>query len=233
MHAFRLAASSGLTALVFALGAVACSTTVTSTPDTSAGDAGKTSSSKDETKPGAGGGGGGSSSSGTGICADFCEKAASADCSSQSTCEADCQKQLDAAPACKDAAEALIACGGKTGTFDGCSSSGKPKLKGCDDETLAYLQCVQGGGPKDGGTNPGPSKCDQLETGDAPCDTCMDSKCCAQETACIDEPDCLDFFDCIGNGTPQATCESQHAAGAAVATSIDQCMQSSCAAACQ
>jgi hypothetical protein len=212
---------------------------VTQTPDTS-GDGGKTTSTNPTTPTGKDGGTTKPGTGGTGICADFCAKAASANCSSQSTCEADCKKQIDSSPAdCKDEAEDLIKCGGTSATFDGCSSSGKPKMKGCDDETMAYLKCVQGGGgTKDGGTSTDSGtttggKCDQVETGDPTCDACMDSKCCGEETACVDEPTCLDFFDCIGNGGTETSCKTQYPAGYTAALGVSQCMQTSCSAQCQ
>jgi hypothetical protein len=204
---------------------IACSTTVTQ-PNFFDPDAG-TSTSKDPTtgKPG---------STGSGLCAEFCEKAKSANCSKQASCEADCKKQIESSPGdCKAAAEALITCAKDKGTFDGCSASGTPKLEGCDAETMAYLQCVQGAGKKDGGTTTTTMKCDELQTGDATCDACLDSSCCAQETACVDEPQCLAFYDCLGAGTPQATCQTQHPAGFTVASKLNQCMTTSCATPCQ
>src|SRR4051812_10004897 len=114
MRTLKLAAFCGTSALVFAF-AAACTTTVTQLPFDGT-DGGKTTGSNGTTPKPDGGDGGKKATTGTGICADFCAKAASENCSSQSTCEADCKKQIDTSPAdCKDEAEALIKCAGTTG----------------------------------------------------------------------------------------------------------------------
>lgn len=215
----------GISAIAFCC-AVACSTTVTSTGPFGTLDGG----------PSQDGSSNNSGNNGSGICAAFCEKAASANCSSQSSCGSDCEKQIDSTPdGCKEAVEKLIECGGSEGTFDGCTSDGKPKMKGCDDETMAYLQCLQSGGKPDGGSGSGGDlqKCGQVTTGEPACDACMDTSCCAEETECFDEPDCEAFYVCYGQTRNVQTCQAQHPTGYALALKSAQCMDAKCSTQCQ
>lgn len=186
---------------------------------------------------GGGGGGGG----GTGSCADFCAKAASASCPSQSTCESDCTTQTSKVPAaCSDAWDAVLQCGATTGSFNSCDSQGKPKLSGCDTETQTFVSCLTsggGGGGKDAGGGGGGS-CGNLQTGNAACDTCMKNSCCTQTAACDSNAACVAILQCFTDDNCSAdacytNCENQHTSGVTAEQNMYSCMQNSCASACQ
>jgi hypothetical protein len=218
-------AMSGAAVLGFLAAPVGCTaktTVVDGSSGTARGDGGTDDTASDGGSTGTGGGTGTTGD----LCEDSCAKAASAECENQASCVEDCEKQMSQIPdGCTDEMEAALECAIEKGTFE-CNASGKATAKGCDAEGMALFECLQSGGGGGGG------KCDELQTGDPTCDACMDASCCAQESACLDEPDCLDFFGCLAKGTPQATCQTMHPTGHAVASGVNQCMNQKCSAQC-
>lgn len=182
-------------------------------------------------------------SSGTGVCADFCNKAAGANCSKQSSCESDCKTQQTQTPAaCQSALDDMLKCATTTGTFSGCSSAGKPKLTGCDNQSLAYLQCLQGsssgdgGTQQDSGTNPG--NCGGITMNTTSCNNCFKQSCCAQGATCGANAECTAIISCFGGCNPNDNtcfdnCVQAHPTGENDLNAIDSCLSSSCNSACQ
>lgn len=165
-------------------------------------------------------------------CDTFCAKVSAAACSAAGSCKADCQKQLTDTPSqCRAEVRAVIACSANEGKVTGCDAKGKAKLEGCNTQLSAYLGCLLGGGGSDGGTDAG-SRCNEITSGNAACDTCMDASCCKEETACAASPDCLAFDDCIAKGTARATCEGDHPRGRDLSAAIGACRTRACRASC-
>ena len=224
-HTFKtLGAILAASLLVAAMTATGCSSaTITVVDDggaTSTSDGGSSDSSTTASSPN---------------CDTFCAKVTAASCSAAPSCKADCQKQLTETPStCKTQVEAMVKCSANEGKVTGCDSKGKAKLEGCTDVVIAYTQCLLGGGGgTDGGTaDAGKLHCEDLTSGNNGCDTCMDGKCCAQETACLDSPDCLAFYDCLGAGTSQTQCGNDHPKGLSLAQKVTACQDASCKAAC-
>jgi hypothetical protein len=63
-----------------------------------------------------------------------------------------------------------------------------------------------------------------LTTGDATCDACLDTACCAESTACVNDASCI---SCLTSSSPPASCNSDTAV-----TGFAACYQSHCATAC-
>lgn len=219
---------------VAAVTAGACTATQTTIP-LDFGDAGSSTNPTDPkgSSGGTSGTSGGSSGGTAGTtCEKICEKAASAKCSAQSTCVADCEADQKKIPAgCKAEADAVQECASKASTFE-CNSKGKPVVKGaCDTEGNALVQCVLGGGKPDAG----PKDCGTLKTGDATCDSCMESKCCSQLAACSADAACLDLLDCYGtcnDNACYAKCDADHPGGVPESKLVFSCMSGSCSAQC-
>jgi hypothetical protein len=219
-----LATAFTVSVLAAAVSATGCSSATVRVVDdggttTSTSDGGSTDSSTTPTSP---------------DCETFCAKASAAKCSGAPSCKADCQKQLTETPGtCKTQVEALIKCSANEGKVTGCDSKGKAQLDGCDAQLVAYAQCLLGGGGTDGGTtDAGKLHCEDLTSGNQTCDTCMDGKCCAEETACLDSPDCIAFYDCLGAGTSQTQCGNDHPKGLSLAQKVTTCQDAGCKTAC-
>jgi hypothetical protein len=77
-----------------------------------------------------------------------------------------------------------------------------------------------------------------VQTGNATCDTCLDTSCCSQGQACANAPNnaCLNLFQCIGgcngNATCQQNCQTTNQAGVASAQALSQCINGSCGTQC-
>jgi hypothetical protein len=168
-------------------------------------------------------------------CGDFCAKAAAADCPKQSSCQTDCESNSDQVPSkCTSAWTAVLDCAASSsGSFTGCDSKGKPKLEGCDDETAAFLKCLQGGSTK---PDAGPQGGCGLTTGVAACDTCVDTNCCSQASACSNDTECLAILDCVANcndSTCDTACMNAHPTGKTKEQSLVTCVSSHCSTECQ
>jgi hypothetical protein len=223
---------------------VAC----TSTTTTTAGEPG--SSSGGATPPSSGGGGGGGTGGGSGakdggasggtICERVCDKAAAANCPAQSTCVKDCEADLGKIPAsCKEQADAANECAAERATSWKCSSKGRPQVDaGCDKESEALVSCVLGGGGGGGTDGGGGGSCGNLSSGNAQCDTCVNSKCCAEATACSNDPACTDILGCFStkncaDDACYTQCENAHPTGVQKEQAFYGCLGSSCKTACQ
>jgi hypothetical protein len=97
--------------------------------------------------------------------------------------------------------------------------------------------CVEGscgtacGGPP----QPPPGSACGFATGDATCDTCLGTSCCAQANACFGDADCTALLDCgdaCNDSTCLAACEAAHPSGAAKISAISTCVDTTCGAAC-
>jgi hypothetical protein len=215
----------------------ACTATGTKTIIDDTPDGGKTSSSNG-TSPTPGSSSSSSSSGGGGtICDQVCAKAASANCSGQSTCVKDCESQQSQVPAgCKTQLDDALQCAASRATGFKCSSSGKATAQGCDTEGNALVQCMMnGGGSSSGGSSSGGGgNCGNITTGVAACDTCVTSNCCAQNAACGN--DCFAILQCFQNCTDNACytqCENQHPAGVSQEQALLSCVSSNCSSVCQ
>lgn len=74
-----------------------------------------------------------------------------------------------------------------------------------------------------------------LSTGDATCDTCLDTSCCAPNTACVSDADCTALVTCGDACRDDAClsgCMTAHPTGAALLDSLSTCVGTSCATAC-
>jgi hypothetical protein len=91
-----------------------------------------------------------------------------------------------------------------------------------------------------------------LPTGIPACDTCVSASCCAADNACGADPNCLNFDSCIAtcegfgpdSGVPRdgglpadagaclSACQAEYPTGASELAAIDDCISTSCAAAC-
>ncbi len=80
----------------------------------------------------------------------------------------------------------------------------------------------------------GGGKCG-LSSGDATCDTCLDTSCCSQNQACVNDADCSALIAC-GNActddTCFANCFSAHPSGAKILDTLMTCVETSCVSAC-
>ncbi len=178
-------------------------------------------------------------SGGGSTCEKICEKAASANCSKQSTCVADCEKDQKSIPStCQDEVDDANACAQKSSTTFKCSSSGKATAVGCDTEAKALLTCITSGTPSSsGGTSSGgtpPASCG-LTSGDKTCDTCLDTSCCTQSTSCSGNSECMAILTCFGSCNDDAcftACETSHPTGKTAEQALFTCMGSSCNAEC-
>jgi hypothetical protein len=81
-----------------------------------------------------------------------------------------------------------------------------------------------------------------LPTGMPQCDTCLGASCCAEDQTCGNDQECMAFISCIDgcfnqvdggvDQTCETSCESQYPNGANELSSLDACMQNSCASQC-
>jgi hypothetical protein len=81
-----------------------------------------------------------------------------------------------------------------------------------------------------------------LGTGMPSCDSCLGASCCNEDQACGNDQECMAFISCANNCfntvdggvDPQceSTCESQYPNGVSELSTLDSCMQQSCATAC-
>ena len=83
-------------------------------------------------------------------------------------------------------------------------------------------------------SGPGGASCG-LSTGEATCDTCLDTSCCGQTTTCLGDADCvavIGCYDTCSDSACAAACDAAHPAGSSELTAVITCAQSSCGAAC-
>lgn len=167
-------------------------------------------------------------------CPVFCQKVRAAACPSAGACETDCQNQLRMTPSqCRGEVLAVIACSANEGQVVGCDDRGKARLQGCEAPVGDYLGCLLGTGNGDAGLDAGPApRCEDVTTGKAACDTCMDKSCCAEEAACAGSPDCVAFEGCVGRGTARATCEGDHPKGSQLSDAVTRCRGARCGGDC-
>jgi hypothetical protein len=177
-------------------------------------------------------------------CAEFCARAASANCPGQSQCASGCANLVAATPAdCKTEVQALLDCGATMGTF-GCDGSGLPMLAGgCDGPATAWLSCQQGdaGIPEGGADDTGTGTCnDNFTSGNQTCDSCFNAACCPQLMTCAGDGICTSNVVCAMFCNGDATCENNclqqdansYPSSAAAANAAFGCMRTSCGAIC-
>jgi hypothetical protein len=144
--------------------------------------------------------------------------------------DADCIALLECAEPCRDNA-CVSAC-------EAAHPSGTAKITALS--TCAGTACGAAcGGPPSGpggpgGPAPAPGSCG-LTSGEATCDTCLDTSCCAQTTTCIGDADCVAVircYDACSDSACAAACDAAHPGGSAHLTGVFTCAQASCTAAC-
>ena len=137
--------------------------------------------------------------------------------------DADCTALIDCVSRCSDAA-CESAC-------EAAHPAGTTKLTTL--ATCANVTCgaaCGGGGPGGGG----PGSCG-LTSGNATCDTCLDTSCCAQTTTCLGDADCVALINCYDACTDAvcaSACDAAHSTGATKIDAVAVCAQNSCAATC-
>ena len=177
--------------------------------------------------PGGGGPDGGKCglSSGDATC-DTCIDASC--CAENAACvsDADCTALISCGDACRD---------------DACVSACMSAHPGGAAKLNALTSCMQsgcasacGGGGGGGGGGSGPSACG-FGSGDATCDSCLDTNCCADANACTNDADCTALMDCAercADDACEAACEAAHPSGTAKLNSLSACANNTCGSAC-
>jgi hypothetical protein len=155
-----------------------------------------------------------------------CDACLDTSCCAQNTAcvsDADCNALLACGDACRDDA-----------CFSACYSAHPTgaalldALSSCAD-TSCSAKC---GGPPS--SPPSTSACG-FGSGDATCDSCLDSNCCGDANACLGDADCTALLDCAYACTDAAcesACEAAHPTGAAKLDTLSTCASTACGAAC-
>jgi hypothetical protein len=112
----------------------------------------------------------------------------------------------------------------------------------CIDEALGTDSAASliGGGTTEPEPKPEPAPaCSlKLKTGQATCDSCMGSKCCAQDNACAGSSSCVALLNCVvkcpnNDSACVDACASSYPSGVTPLTNWISCMDKSCGTSCQ
>lgn len=135
---------------------------------------------------------------------------------------------------------ALISCGDAC-TDDTCISACMTAHPSGARELESLTTCMQstctsacGGSSGGGGGDGGVSACG-FGSGDATCDSCLDTNCCADANACTGDADCTALMDCASrcsDDTCEAACETAHPGGTAKMNALSACANTTCNTAC-
>lgn len=159
------------------------------------------------------------------------------------TGDAACDTCLDASCCAQNAAcvtnadcTALVACGDAC-RDDACIAAclsahptGAKLLEGLSTcvETSCTAAC---GGP----SAPPPGGACGFASGDASCDSCLDTSCCGDANACLSDGDCVSLLDCVDGCADSAcmtACEAAHPSGMKKIDALSTCATTTCGAAC-
>lgn len=159
------------------------------------------------------------------------------------TGDAACDTCLDASCCAPNAAcvadadcTALIACGNAC-TDDACFGacfSAHPSGARLLDSLSSCVETSCSSACGGGSSGPSPSACG-FASGDATCDTCLDTSCCGDANACLGDPDCIALLECADTCTTGgciSACEAAHPSGSTKINALSTCASTSCGAAC-
>jgi hypothetical protein len=167
-------------------------------------------------------------------CAPLCTKLQTAHCSSLGACESQCNAEAASLPAyCKTYWNAFYTCvTSPSATASSCSSTGKPNITGCTQQSLLLASCEQTDAAA-------PGTCQQYKDPQANgnCLYCIVAGCCTQAAQCTPGTLCDQYLTCIdgcvqGDTTCRQTCANNHPLGVADAQALTQCVQGVCYSQC-
>ena len=155
-----------------------------------------------------------------------CDTCLDASCCTQNTAcvsDADCTALITCGDACRDDA-----------CFSACMSAHPTGAALLDTlSTCVGTSCSTACGG--GSSSPPPTSTCGFGSGDATCDTCLDTNCCGAANACLGDAACTDLIDCAGacaDAACESACMAAHPTGMAKITALSTCADTACGTTC-